>query len=101
MNKDVEIGQINELKFYLAWDYVKEVCNEAVRKENELLRKFADEFNALEVAKENKKLKTLIKKCRGCVEVQFENAMMCKEWGDANHFRRLLRKIQKVLEEKK
>ena len=39
MNKDVEIGQINELKFYLAWDYVKEICNEAMREENKKLEK--------------------------------------------------------------
>lgn len=39
MNKDVEIGQVNELKFYLAWDYVKEICSEAVREENKKLEK--------------------------------------------------------------
>lgn len=64
MNKDVEIGQINELKFYLAWDYVKDICNEAVRKENEQLHKFLEEFNALEVAEENQQLKELLKEIR-------------------------------------
>jgi hypothetical protein len=32
--------------------------------ENEQLHKFLEEFNALEVAKENKKLKKLLKECR-------------------------------------
>ena len=100
MNKDVEIGQINELKFYLAWDYVKDICNDAMRKENEQLLKLLEGSNSLDIAKENEKLKKLLKKCRGCVEVQFENAMMCNQYGDANQFRRLLRKIQKITGEK-
>ena len=64
MDKSVKIAQVNELNFYLNWDYVKDVCNEAVRKENEQLHKFLEEFNALDVAKENQQLKELIKEIR-------------------------------------
>ena len=62
MDKSVKIAQVNELNFYLNWDYVKDVCNEAVRKENEQLRKFLEEFNALEVVKENQQLKEKLEK---------------------------------------
>lgn len=46
MNKDVEIGQINELKFYLAWDYVKDICNEAIREENQQLKEKLEKAEA-------------------------------------------------------
>ena len=70
MDKEVEIAQVNELKFYLNWNYVKDICNEAVRKENEQLHKFLEEFNALDVVKENEKLKELLKECRELFEKQ-------------------------------
>ena len=39
MQKELEIAQVNEMKFYLNWDYVKEICNEAIREENKKLEK--------------------------------------------------------------
>lgn len=39
MRKELEIAQVNEMKFYLNWDYVKEICNEAIREENKKLEK--------------------------------------------------------------
>ena len=39
MQKELEIAQVNELKFYLAWDYVKDICNDAIREENKKLEK--------------------------------------------------------------
>ena len=84
MDKEVEIAQVNELKFYLNWNYVKDICNEAVRKENDQLRKFFEEFNALNVVKENEQLKELLKEiiadadlsyCDSDIELRIDNAI--------------------------
>lgn len=97
MNKDVEIGQVNELKFYLAWDYVKEICSEAVRKENEQLHKFLEEFNALEVAKENQQLKEVLKECYNIFTQE-----QCSDCGlSMSGLIEICTKIEEVLEEKK
>lgn len=44
MRKELEIAQVNELKFYLNWDYVKDICNEAVIEENKKLEKKNKEY---------------------------------------------------------
>ena len=43
MQKELEIAQVNEMKFYLNWDYVKEICNEAIREENQQLKELLQE----------------------------------------------------------
>ena len=42
---------------------------EKLDKENQQLRKWCEEFNTLEVAKENQQLKELLKECRDFVEL--------------------------------
>lgn len=46
MRKELEIAQVNELKFYLNWDYVKEICNDAIREENKKLKELLEEIIA-------------------------------------------------------
>lgn len=69
MQKELEIAQVNELKFYLAWDYVKDICNEAIREENKELEKQRNQFirdikDLAHIQEENQQLKELLKKCR-------------------------------------
>ena len=97
MNKGVEIGQINGLKFYLAWDHVKDICNEAIRKENEQLRKFLEEFNALDVAEENEQLKELLRRCKYPVILAFNRATE----DDADEYCKLWDEIDEAIGEKK
>ena len=69
--QEVCIGSLGQQKVYLHWSDVKDICTyavsaayEQVRKENTKLKKWCEEFNALDVAKENAQLKELLKECR-------------------------------------
>lgn len=42
-----------------------------LNKENRQLRKWCEEFKALDIAKENKQLKELLKECRTCLKVEY------------------------------
>ena len=99
MDKDLLIGEIDGRKIYLTWKDVKEICNKAVRDENDQLRKFLEEFNALEVAEENKKLKELLKECREWIE--FLGARMKSEKNPKNamYFEVMLFKIDNIIGE--
>ena len=46
MQKELEIAQVNEMKFYLNWDYVKEICSDAIREENSKLKELLKEIIA-------------------------------------------------------
>jgi hypothetical protein len=46
MRKELEIAQVNELKFYLNWDYVKDICNKAITEENQQLKEKLEKAEA-------------------------------------------------------
>ena len=64
--------------------------------ENMQLRQFCEEFNALNVAKENQKLKSLLKKCRACVTRQIYGGPTRQYW-EGVFDDKLLTKIDEVL----
>ena len=51
-----------------------EVCA-VLRKENKQLKKFCEEFNALEVVKENQRLKELLKECRNRLDTYYSDLL--------------------------
>ena len=55
----------------------------------------------LVVIEENQQLKELLKECRGCIEVELENARMCESYIDTEYFKGLLTKIDNAIGEKK
>ena len=72
-----------------------EEINAELEAENEQLKKWCEEFNALEVAKENTKLKELLKDCREFLEILTDDdTVWCPDSADD-----LLAEIKKVLGE--
>lgn len=79
------------------------IYDEAVSltEENKQLRKWCEEFNALDVAKENKKLKELLKECRK--EIDKTKSILTEDTSIDNTvvahavLRKLLTKIDEVL----
>jgi hypothetical protein len=65
------------------------------------LHKFLEEFNALDVAKENQQLKELLKECRYNVATDLEDAIMCESNVDIEYFEYLLTRIDNAIGEKK
>jgi hypothetical protein len=97
MDKDLLIGEIDGRKIYLTWKDVKEICNKAVRDENNQLRKFLEEFNALDVAEENQQLKELLRRCKYPVMLAFNIATEF----DADEYCKLWDEIDNVIGEEK
>ena len=64
------------------------------------LHKFLEEFNALDVAKENKKLKELLKECRNCVTRQIYGSPT-RQYFEGVFDDELLTKIDDAIGEKK
>lgn len=79
-------------------------CEMPVKKlleENTQLRKFLEEFNALDVAKENQQLKFLLKECRYKIIADLDNARLCESSVDIEDFEYLLNRIDNAIGEKK
>lgn len=74
---------------YGEWKYLN--------KENKQLRKWCEEFNALDVAKENKQLKELLQKCKIAFETYANEDETCGLEEENKYAKHLLVEIRKVL----
>ncbi len=98
---DNEITLLAKMPTYEEWknvttcfDYEHKAYLSMVE-ENQQLRKWCEEFNTLDVAKENQQLKELLKECRDDVNHIISNVHLCKELLD------LKNKIDNAIGEKK
>lgn len=99
-----EISEVlAEVPDYLMWkNYVNGYCEEheynlKLQEENERLKKWVEEFNALNVAKENQKLKELLKECD---QQLYEYSDVCLQEGyeiEREEVLKLKTKIDEVL----
>lgn len=69
---------------------------ELLKCENDQLKKWCEEFNVLEVVKENTKLKELLKKCK---EILWIEELASKDSVYTDELRILIKNINKVLQE--
>lgn len=67
-----------------------------LNKENRQLRKWCEEFKALDVAKENQQLKELLKECRGLLD-NYNHTFETKDWEKSSN---LITKIDNAIGEK-
>lgn len=61
----IEIPRMN-MKSSIFAEFVERI--KELEKENEQLKKFCEEFNALNVSKENQRLKELLKECKEYID---------------------------------
>lgn len=101
------IKPIAPVPSYDEWVYLHKARNDAheivesLTQENKQLRKFLEEFNALDVAKENQQLKELLKECR---ERLGDYAEFCIKGGYLNaedEAVKMITKIDNAIGEKK
>lgn len=68
-----------------------------LNKENKQLRKWCEEFDALNVAKENKQLKELLQKCKVAFKIYANEDETCGLEEENKYAKHLLTKIDEVL----
>lgn len=85
------IEVLAEVPSYELWKAVHEQWK-VLLEENAQLKKWCEEFNALEVAKENTKLKELLKRARGLMNYT-------KDWACSDATEEMITKIDQVLGE--
>lgn len=76
------------------YDFIKRI--DELEEENEQLKKWCEEFNALEVVKENEKLKELLQECRSNIDKQIVGTPTYQYW-EGIFSGKLLEKIDEVL----